>query len=490
MKFIIAFLISLFFFSLTYASSFEEFKRTDLFMVLGFLLIAVVLQSLLSLIVKKWNTLQNLIMAFFTVANIVTVNLILNENFIGLSTLLKASGLSVGVFIVFTLLNIFEENKKIGQMAIFAGIIAASYNFGGTLITSKESEVFAIKPTGTSSNNIKIVKFEKKPNVYIILFDSLIPTSLMKKNMGSERAAYHDVLDQHFLKFDNFFVERVPSRPSLNRLLALDSKYYSKLKQEKGNLQFRMFQGFAPSPLFQIFEANGYETNTLYNSRYFGKAQGPYINNYLVNRDFGACEFIERKLKKYTLFGICNFGIKYEPVPAVDFLIRNMSQGLKRNRPQIIVSYIYSPGHTAKGYDHNDLQKRQNYRLEYMKNSKITADSLNKIIDFLKKNDPGAILFLSGDHGPWLSRRTRIRENRRFYVQDRYAVYGGVYNNGNCTNSFSKAYTDHFITTSQVSHMIIRCLTNGIEAFIKQDEYKFFIKNNKRGRNYGDFLYE
>ena len=490
MKFSIAFLIALFFFSLTYASSFEEFTKTDLLMVLGFLAIAVFVQSLLSLTVKKWSSFQNLILAIFTVANIVTLNLILNENFIALSTILKIAALGVGVFIVFTLLNIFDENKKIGKFAVLAGFTAAAFNFGSTLFSADEHESFAIQESGTSATNIKFVEFEKKPNVYIVLFDSLVPTSLMKKNLGAEKAAYHDVLEEHFLKFENFFVERVPSRPSLNRLLALDGKYYDKLNKAKGNLQFRMFQGFAPSPLFQVFKANGYETNTLYNSRYFGKAQGPYIDNYLVNRDFGACEFIERNLKKYTLFGICNFGTKYQPVPPVDFLISNMAEGLKRETPQIIVSYIYSPGHTEKSYDHNDQQKRQNYLDEYLKNSNETADSLNKIITFLKKNDPSAILYLSGDHGPWQSRRVKYEDDPEFFIQDRHAVFGGIFPKGNCTESFSKPYTENFMTISQGSHMIIRCLTGGENAFIELDDYVLPKKTSEGWDRYENYLYE
>lgn len=369
-------------------------------------------------------------------------------------------------------------------------MLAVAFNFASTLFGPEILESFAVKQTGTSSENIKTVEFKRKPNVYIILFDSLIPTSLMQKHLGAKRAAYHDVLDEHFMKFDNFFVERVPSRPSLNRLLALDSSYFNDLKKLKGRMQFRMFQGFVPSPLFQVFKANGYETSTVYNSRYFGKAQGPYIDNYLVNRDFGACEFIERKLKKYTLFGMCNFKIKYSPIPPVNFLISSMSEGLKRNKPQILISYIYSPGHTRKTYDHANINARQTYLEMYLDSSKETAESLNKIIAFLKKNDPDAILYLSGDHGPWQSRRVKYADDPTFFIQDRFAVFGGIFPKGNCAESFSKPYMEKFMTTSQGTHMIIRCLTGGENAFIKLDDYVLPKKTSEGWDRYENYLYE
>jgi len=490
MKFLIVYLIALFFFSLTYASSFEEFTSTDFFMVIGFLTMAVFIQSCISMLFNRWKIIQNIILAIFTVANIVTLNLILNEHFIGLSMLLKFAALAIGVFIVHTLLNISDENKKIAKFGILASVLAIGYNFAVTLIPPKEYEGFSVKASGTSAENIKTVDFIKKPNVYIVLFDSIIPKSLMRKNIGADKAAYHDVFDEHFTKFNNFFVERVPSRPSLNRLLALDSSYYNRLAKPDGNLHFRLFQGFSPSPLFQIFKHNGYDTNTIYNSRYFGKAQGPHIDNYLVNRDFGACEFIERKLKKYTLFGICNFGTKYKPIPPVDFLINNIANGLKKNRPQVLVSYIYSPGHTEKTYDHDDNDKREEYKQKYLEKSIETAESLLKIVTFLKENDPDSILYVSGDHGPWQSRKVKFEDDPEFYIQDKYAVFGGIFPKGNCAESFSKPYTDKFMTISQGSHMIIRCLAGGQNAFIKQDKYTLSRSLTKGRNQYENYLYE
>lgn len=490
MKFFAAYLVSLFFFSLTYSSSYEEFTRVDVLFIIGLLTLASTIQACIVFVFKKWKVTQNILLAIFTLANIITLNLILNENIIALSTLLKLGILSVGIFIIYTLMNIIDENSKLGKLGVSAAIIAILFNFGSTLFGNPVPGIFAVKSTGTSAENIKTVKFKQKPNVYIVLFDSFVPKSIMKKHFGVDKAPYHDVLDEHFQKFENFFVERVPSKPSLNRLLALDSKYYAELSKPEGKLQFRLFQGFAPSPLFQIFKHNGYDTKTLYNSRYFGKAQGPYIDEYLVNKDFGACEFIERKYKKFTFFGMCNLKTTLDKSEPVDFLISKMQEGVDNGRPQIIVSYVYSPGHTEKSYDHEDPKKVELYKNQYLENSKVTAESLNKIISFLQEKDPTAMLYLSGDHGPWLSRQVKYEDDPKFFIQDRHAVFGGVFPKGNCAQSFSKPYTDKFVTISQGTHMIIQCLTGGQNAFITQDAYKLPKKTNQGWDRYENYLYE
>ena len=167
-----------------------------------------------------------------------------------------------------------------------------------------------------------------------------------------------------------------------------------------------------------------------------------------------------------------------------------MQAGLERQTPQILVSYIYSPGHTEKTYNHDNQAKREKYKKEYLENSVTTAVELEKIITFLKEKDPTAILYVAGDHGPWLSRKVKYKDNPEFYVQDKYAVFGGIFPKDNCAQSFSKPYTDKFMTISYGSHMIIRCLSGGKDAFIKLDDITLPQKTAEGHDRYENYLYE
>jgi len=384
--------------------------------------------------------------------------------------------LSVGFFILYTFAKIFDEHAYVAKLLSLVMSLAIAGVLLQTLLSNSSSSTFKVsKSQGkTSAENIRLVDFTSRPNVYFISFDALWPKALLKKYLDIEAAPYHTVLDAKFRRFKNFFADNVPTTQSLNSLLAFDREHYAKARS--ATLDNKFFQGVLPSPLFEIFKHNGYETNTLYYTNFFGQGKGPHIdNNYVQNDDFGACEFVARRHKKYTFFGLCSLVSKkaflsffkllkddsLHNQDPVDFLIESMEKGIKKEAPQVLVAYIYSPGHTEKGFDYAISDKVKKFREQYMKHSKKTESYLTDIVNFIDERDPGAILYLFGDHGPFLSERTKIKEDPTFIIQDRFGVYGGIYPHTRCMESFSRPYTKKFMTILQGAHMIIDVYQGG-----------------------------
>ena len=112
------------------------------------------------------------------------------------------------------------------------------------------------------------------------------------------------------------------------------------------------------------------------------------------------------------------------------------------------------------------------------------------MISFLKKKDPSAILFVLGDHGLWLSRQIKYEDDKEFFLQDRYAAYGGFFPSDKCGTSFAKPYSQNYITAIQGMHMIIRCLSGGENAFIELDDHRLGAKEIKGLDDYENYLYE
>ena len=119
--------------------------------------------------------------------------------------------------------------------------------------------------------------------------------------MGLEKVEYHNVLNEKFYRFKNFFVDGAPTKEMISMFLALDKNYFYSMGREK----YKIFQGKTRSLLFDIFSHNGYETNTSYDSGYFGRGAGPYVDNYLVRTNSAICNFIPDELKYITFFGYC-----------------------------------------------------------------------------------------------------------------------------------------------------------------------------------------
>ncbi len=504
MKYLFTAILSIFFFSLTYASASTEFTQVDL----GFIacLVSIVLAAQLAIahVFVRYRVVQNLILAGFATINILYLNLALNMNFLDLPIYVQILGLLLSMFIIFTFMNMLDETPRIARVlpALFA--LATAGVLAQTLLSAAPVPEVSTEHGKTSAKNIRIVDFKTKPNVYFISFDALIPKVLLQKHLGLETTPYHEVFDAHFKRFKNFFADRVPTKRSLNSLLALDIGHYSEAR--KNSIAYHFFSGQIPSPLFEIFKHNGYETNTLYRSGYFGWNKGPHVDNYWIDRlgsKTGACDFISTSgLKAFTFMGYCSLvksnmfisAFRGQAIDSnlndIDFLINKMRAGLQRDAPQIFVGYVFSPGHTRLYFDREDTEDVDKYRHSYFKKSKKTATYLNKIVAFIANEDPEAIVYVFGDHGWLVSSKDPFKENDVSFVQDRFGVYGGIHPRDRCAESFAMPYNKDFMTVLQGAHMIIKCLSGGKNAFITLEDYRLPEFETKAHNRYEDYLYE
>jgi hypothetical protein len=327
----------------------------------------------------------------------------------------------------------------------------------------------------------------------------------MQKHINIATTPYHEILDSQFRRFPNFFADYPHTLPSLNSLLALDTEYYNKAVED--NTQLYFFPGLIPSPLLEIFKSNGYETTTSFQALFMGHEKGPHVDNYRVNRwDLreGVCKFLDiDQFKAITLAGYCYLVnerilewafMKAEGTTEqneVEFLLKYMREGLHREVPQLFVSYIFSPGHTFLGFINTSAEKMEKFQNHYLEASKLTADYLEQIVRFVAEEDPEAIVYIFGDHGPHMARRVSLEDDPVFLVQDSLGVYGGIHPADRCAEAFATPYSANYMTVSQGILVIIRCLSGGEDAYIKKREYRLpeeFITGGKD--RYEDYLYE
>ncbi len=513
MKFFFLFIITLYFFSLTYLSAPHEFLLTDLSFLSAFLAVALLIQYLLVKVLARVGFPENLSLPVLAVLNIVCFNLSVNPSFVRAPLYTgKIPALLICTFIAFTVLRIFDNSRFIARVTngLFAlgtaGVFVLAVNSMNPTIAAPTNF-----PGRTAAADVALVEFENRPNVYFVSFDSMIPRSLLSKYMGLESTSYHEVLDANFRRFNNFFADRVPSLPSLNSVLALDVDFYESAKAEGRPYDF--FTGVRPSPLFEIFKHNGYETSTFYRGYYFGKVKGPHVDNYRIAQQGnsrlatqldgpdGACEFIDTSgVKAIRFMGYCRLlsrgvfdrvtGGVSERDDQITPLIALMQEGLQKEAPQIVVAYIYSPGHTSADFDPSNPQHLADYRDYYESESVITAGYLNSLVDFLRQKDPTAMLYVFGDHGPGLSRRLRDPKDSEFVVQDRFGVYGGMFPRDACAETFDAPTRNGFKTVAMTARLIIKCLAGGNDAFENEKIYVLPEIAEGFSQRYEDNVYE
>jgi len=471
----------------TYLNAQSELFGPELMYILVVVFLVILLETIISILLEKfWNrTAKILFLTAASIFNIYCLRLIFVTDFIGLSTFTSTLFLMVGAFIVFTLLSFAIENKRNAIISIFLGLFFVLINVAAEsssipIFKTNNQQIPSASVLGTS-----LPKFEKKPNVYVVSFDSLTPRPLVKKHFQLEGVAYNDFLENNFRVFPNLFADAVPTKASLNSFLALNYQYYFEDIKKLWGSQFNdsLYTGVIPSPLFQIFKYNGYTTNTLFNSYFFGHKVGRHVDNYHVNstNKITACQFIDQTIERLAFFGACKFYKKQyltfllskkadhkdgkkRKISSEDFLISKMREGKKVNTPQIFLAYIYHPGHTPKAFNHNNKKQLSEYVEQHNKKSSRTRQIMAQLLTFIKEEDPNAILMIFGDHGAWLSRVEKIKstKSKTFFIQDRYAVLGGIYPRSACMSQTEKTQT--YFTLQFLANKLIHCLSGNKNA--------------------------
>lgn len=424
----------------------------------------------------------------------------MNHSIINLDTYQIIIFCIILIFIFNTFFSIIRQHEQKGTVFSLALLLIALINSG--VISWEEKYYFTYDDdlNTASTENIKLVDFKSTPNVYIISFDALIPKSIYKKHFKTnQQTDYHRVLDSNFYSFKNFFADEVPTSKSLNSLLLFDKEHFLNMKKK---FRYTAYNGITPSPLFEVFKHNGYESTTLFQTGYFGKKKGPFVDNYLINdKTEGVCQFVPNTHVNHVFLGYCaayqsrifqnNLSHSSNNKNPIDFLLSTMVLLAQKSAPQIFLAYLFVPEHTPHDYQTYDNEDFNAYKTNYIQKSTTAAEHLKKIINFIKTNDPDSILYVFGDHGPYLTQSIEFEDDNKFVIQDRFGVYGGIHPKDRCIKSLSSPYEGGYTTVLRGMYMIVRCLTDGEEVFIQENPlYIRKFGKTKRERSYETYLYE
>ena len=462
----------------------------------------------------------NVVLSVFFVVNLFTFYLIFYTPFTRLAAYLWwliLVGSVWGAYKFWVLLDTETKTKKI--VLTVASLLFGYAGINAVIEKTKTIELPAsfISTTHgmTSSPFIRLVEFEKKPNVYFLSFDSLIPRSLAKQHLGINDLPYQDYMEQEdFRMFRNLFADAVLTRKSLGNFLSLGINRFASKKAE---VYGGFFTGLIPSPMLEIFKANGYTTNTYHHSHYFGPPNGKYVDNYRIMFPFTACFYLTDNAYIYGLWGFCwfvswvaanNWGGVTEHIQVYDdiqhirffnFFQQEVSHALSTQSRSVFLSYTWQPGHVPHGYNHTP-KEISDYKESFMDKSAKTAKHMEDIMTFIRENDPNALVFIFGDHGTLISEHLGYEwenfseEEKQFFIRDRYGILGGVYPKDACDDYFEHPFSQKYTTLAQVGRQIILCLSNGQDPLISPINYRLeYDKWGYRGKKsarYEDYVYE
>ena len=341
--------------------------------------------------------------------------------------------------------------------------------------------------------NVQAVAFTETPNLYLIGFESISPEILMRKHMGIKTTDFHRVMDEKMRRFPNLFASAVHTRNSFRALMALDLDVFLEHQEAARSLP-SYFAGHDLSPLVWTLKGNGYETSSFYQNAMFGRTQGAGIDNYRINiwQSSVACSLLDQDVRPLAFWGYCwNQEESTSDLPFGDFLIQELGR-LGNDPPKFVIAHNPLPGHPSNLFDPDDIGDREEFFDVYERNSNRAADYLESLIEHVRTRDPDGVLFVFGDHGPLLAKDLRVEENPTLFLQDRFAILGGVYPPDRCAAEFDEAESKGYMTSLDVVHAILECLSGGQSPLREPRNDRFWGTGvpEDHSYKYKDFLYE
>ena len=499
-----------FWFFATYINTSQIFSRYDLALIFGLIVLVVCVQGVvLAGCALLPAAVVNALAGAFAIINGYSTCLIFAPFISSLSTLWFVLLTAVAWWVssvCFASLSVGGRWLKTAMGVLSLLFVGAAVGAITTSLKTQSSlvSVAAANPAMTSSPNVKIVDFVRKPNVYLLSFDAMVPESLAKEILGLPSLPYQTLLQQQgFVRLRNHFSDGPDTISSLNQFFALDPAYFHTLRAED---KFKgMVSGYVPSPLLEIFKANGYSTNFYHQGNYLGHRKGPHIDHYQVNfYRLSACSYLtsERHLR-FGLLAYCQWQkliqrlwLGYTPgsvLSDVDIMFDDVAARLGQG-PALFYAHFLSPLHVAWDFTGRPEQLAA-YQKTYAHNSMEAALAMERILAFLQEKDPGALVFIFSDHGLHTNRYRQWKnlssqQQQREYILSYYGAFGAV----SPTLCADYINPEVYSINSQIARDIIRCLAGGEDPFLQPPHYSL-IKwrigwGNDENGNYADYLYE
>lgn len=325
----------------------------------------------------------------------------------------------------------------------YSAIITSGEKFG--LSNDHQLRTENDSPSPQNFSVFSDIQLKTKPNLYILLYDSLIPPEVADIFFGLRSAGYATELSNLFIRPRGVTAQNsVPSKPSMREIMWLGAP------PEGGSYDY--FNGVQDSPLANLFRSNGYAVTTGYTTTYWGEA-GDFISDHLYLspaplqlqettlcidsglsfasrlRSFGICAVLgpfdsTPSLKRIARLLVADekyFNTNASWRRAVDNQIRSNASS---DAPQLTFLYTYTPvGHTKLDYDHAVVSDRSEYVSHFKRLSGLAGLVIRDLFETVQTVDKNAIVIVAGDHGTYISRKS---VDSSFLTVDRQLVALGL----------------------------------------------------------------
>ncbi|MCH9844626.1 MAG: hypothetical protein K0U39_03880 [Alphaproteobacteria bacterium] len=383
------------------------------------------------------------------------------------------------IMLVLIVAGLFYLVIKYSEKWVFFITLSLAYSLffvsavlGGTQILDKIGTADVSLP-----ENYKAQDFIKKPNIYLLSFDSMMPQNVVQKLLDlqpSELPEYFNILQQNnAVMVPNAFTYLPTTYGAFSSLLALDIEWYRSLYGQNLNYGGEMITGARWTPTYDVFDHNGYDLQMIFGSDFFRsplRFKDKKVDYWYKTSGEGFCSHIDLA---YSLWGYCIIKSVFAKYINANNNIDNIyhdrfQAAAESEKPTFTLSYTYSPGHTGASHNGNDLEQVNQYKEKFSSNSIKAAKSLQSYIDIIRADDKDGIIIIFADHGAKITRGIDADNipadspySKADIIQDGHAVLMAVLDPHANTPAGCQIAEPVVTTLPDMMYNLITCLTGG-----------------------------
>ena len=221
-KFLVAVLLQTLAFAATYVEAPFAFSETDLagIAVLGLAVNVACLLGLLFLL--RFKLIVNVVLSLVVLAGIATTHLVHTELYLPEYRIALVAACLAAAFVLFVAFRVVDDWRPGGTVLSAATLLLIAILADGYFPRNINEA-----PIHVDITNIHDISFEKTPNLYFISVESMIPRTLLRSFLNIQNTELHNLFDEQFRLFSNFFSNSYSTSLSYLALLSLDRQTYA-----------------------------------------------------------------------------------------------------------------------------------------------------------------------------------------------------------------------------------------------------------------------
>lgn len=278
------------------------------------------------------------------------------------------------------------------------------------------------KTTLPSANN-KLVELVgsreplSTPNIYLLLYDSYVTNETML-GYGIDNSAQEKYLETlGFTLYPHTYSIAGDTKNTMNRTLNASTEFYGDIRRAASG----------DGVVQNLLKSFGYQTYGIFDSAFFFQGIGSDWDVSFPEVSSSPDASSAHKLVMKAIFiGEFRFDLGFDQPSREQFLEHKLSiLESVPDQPRFVFTDVFSPGHSQ-----NSGRCLPN-ETELFEERLVQANNeMRRDIETITRNDPGGIVIVVGDHGPYLTKNCMftggvydVSEISRLDIQDRFGCF-------------------------------------------------------------------